>query len=246
MKLLRPILLTLLSLSLFTACGGNEESSSLKVVGGSVLSKSTYQKFFKSVASLQINGSHFCGGTLISPTKILTAAHCVEDMSAGERNRLRVVLGSQTLTNQTGAEVFRVNNIQIHSQFDAALLELSGSSTMPVAPINTVDNAPAPGTSTFVAGWGLTQEEGNLSRNLKFAQLRIVSNNDCRKVYGGSINAGTICAYADGADACQGDSGGPLFSFDGQKLTVVGIVSFGLGCARPDIPGVYARVSAVF
>lgn len=246
-KNIRPLLLAILSISIFAACGkSNEENSAVSVVGGSVLSKNTYQKFFKSVASLQIGGGHFCGGTLIASNKILTAAHCVEDMSAGERNALRVVLGTQSLGKNQGAEIFRVNNIQVHSQFDAAILELAGNSKMPVAPINTNDALPATGTSTFVAGWGVTQEDGNLSRNLKFAQLRVVSNRDCSKVYGKSINQGTICAYEDEADSCQGDSGGPLFTFDGQKLTVVGIVSFGRGCARPDTPGVYARVSAVF
>jgi trypsin len=246
MKNFRLIFCALLSALVFVGCGKTTEDSSVQVVGGSVLSKSTYQTFFRSVASLQISGSHFCGGTLIAANKILTAAHCVRDMSASDQSRLRVVLGSQSLNNRNGAEVFRVTKIQIHPEFDAALLDLNGKSTMPVAPINSSKAAPAPGATTFVAGWGVTQEDGNLSRNLKFAQLRIVSNRDCAKVYGNSIDEGTICAYADGADACQGDSGGPLFTFDGQKLTVVGIVSFGEGCARPNIPGVYARVSSLF
>lgn len=247
MKNLHFLSYLLISIVLLVGCKESNETSSTKVVGGQVMSQGTYQRFFKSVASLQIGGRHFCGGTLIAPNRVLTAAHCVEDMSNNTiANRLQVVLGTTSISSRNGAEVLRVTGVQLHPRFDAAILNLASRSTMPVAPINENQTAPTPGTNTFVAGWGVTRENGNISRNLKFAQLRVVSNRDCSRVYGRSINEGTICAYADGADACQGDSGGPLFSFDGQKLTVVGVVSFGRGCARPNIPGVYARVSALF
>lgn len=254
---MRAIAMSILgsSVLLLSACGkstGMEvQGSGLSVVGGNVASQATYDQYFKAVASLQIQGSHFCGGTLIAKNLVLTAAHCLADFPRSAiLNQVEVVLGSATLRSRAGAEVFRVASYQIeprydaqNNQYDIAIINLQGESKLTPAPLN-IDNAlPAAGTTTYVAGWGVTRENGNISASMKYAPLSAISNEQCASVYGSSIYSGNVCAYANGVDACQGDSGGPLFSFDGQKLTVVGVVSYGYGCARRGVPGVYTRVS---
>jgi secreted trypsin-like serine protease len=94
-----------------------------------------------------------------------------------------------------------------------------------------------------VAGWGSTYEGGNVTSVLKYTAVKAISNAECARAYGSSIFDGNLCAYTAGTDSCQGDSGGPLYSYDGTQLTLVGIVSWGRGCARQGYPGVYTRTS---
>jgi trypsin len=99
----------------------------------------------------------------------------------------------------------------------------------------------AAGVTVTVAGWGATCEGCAGSAGLRAVSKPVVSNAQCNTWYGGGITAGMLCAgfAAGGRDACQGDSGGPLT----QGNTLVGVVSWGRGCARPNLPGVYARVA---
>merc|ERR1719453_988373 len=99
----------------------------------------------------------------------------------------------------------------------------------------------------IVAGWGTTSEGGTLSDVPLRAAVPITNDQVCRSSYGSNYDPDfMICAGFDegGYDACQGDSGGPLFGADAAGSHVlVGVVSFGQGCARPGFPGVYARAS---
>ena len=86
---------------------------------------------------------------------------------------------------------------------------------------------------------------GNPPDTLKHVEVKYVSNSDCTSNYGYSssyITKNMMCARDDGQDSCQGDSGGPLY--DSVNDVLVGVVSWGFGCALPNFPGVYARVSA--
>lgn len=102
---------------------------------------------------------------------------------------------------------------------------------------------PNPGTNCFLAGWGSTEEDGPGSIDLLRVNLDIISNNVCNgnQELNGLIREGMMCAgiLAGGRDACQGDSGGGLIC----NGVVAGVVSFGIGCGRPNLPGVYADVS---
>lgn len=101
-----------------------------------------------------------------------------------------------------------------------------------------------PGSLTKVTGWGLTKENGSMSDKLIAVEVPIVSQEDCRSVYGQSaITSRMICAGLPegGKDACQFDSGGPM-RYANQ---LVGIVSWGYGCARPGFPGVYTKIAEV-
>jgi len=248
------LLVTLTGWTVMVGCGAEkstDKTSQLDIVGGSQVSSSLYSQYFSSIVSLQYNGSHFCGGTLVAPNKVLTAAHCLSDFSSSEiRNSLRVVIGARDLRSSTGAERFSIASSSINprysssgTQYDSATIILSGNSSFTPAPVNKAASFPAAGSTVYVAGWGSTSEGGYSSSVLKYTAVKTVSNASCAQAYGSSIYDGNLCAYSSGTDSCQGDSGGPLYSYDGTRMTLVGIVSWGKGCARQGYPGVYTRTS---
>jgi secreted trypsin-like serine protease len=104
-----------------------------------------------------------------------------------------------------------------------------------------------PGENVTVSGWGVMSEgEGTISNVLNAVDIPIVSYQDCKAAYGQRVNQDHVCAGLPqgGKDSCQGDSGGPLVRKRNGRAELVGIVSFGYGCARPDNPGVYTKVSS--
>ncbi|WP_176736982.1 serine protease [Oligoflexus tunisiensis] len=248
------LLVTLTGWTVMAGCGGEkaqEAKSQLDIVGGSSVSSSLYNQYFTSIVSLQYGGQHFCGGTLVASNKVVTAAHCLADFSSSQiRNNLRIVIGARDLRSTSGAERFSVSSYSINSRYnasrsqnDTATITLNGSSSHTPVEINQSASFPAVGSTVYVAGWGSTYEGGYGTSVLKYTAVKTVSNSSCAQAYGSDIYDGNICAYASGTDSCQGDSGGPLYTYDGEKMTLVGIVSWGNGCARQGYPGVYARTS---
>ncbi|MFI2212284.1 S1 family serine peptidase [Streptomyces sp. NPDC020141] len=205
-------------------------------------------------------GGQFCGGVLVAPTKVMTAAHCLSRTVLGGRVSdlpdLRVVSGRTELASAEGRET-AIAGSWVSPDYDPAtngsdlavltLAEaLPASQVIPVA--DAADSAHEPGTSATVYGWGDTTGGGDYASSLRAAPVSVLSDATCERAYpgglGGRYSAATMLCAGDargGHDACQGDSGGPLVA--GGRL--IGLVSWGSGCGRADSPGVYTRVSAL-
>ncbi|XP_017047451.1 trypsin alpha-like [Drosophila ficusphila] len=193
-------------------------------------------------ASLLKFGRHWCGAAIYSEDLVITAAHCVRNSFPGIYS---VRVGSTFTT--VGGQVVRVSQILAHEDFgpsfsnDIAVLQLRTSLKLgsSVRSIPLADSTPKAGSSASVFGWGAIGHEKPTSQSLLEVEVDIVDKQRCLGSYGQVLTKDMICAAAPGKDACSGDSGGPLVS----NGSLVGIVSFGMKCAHPDYPGVYADVA---
>ncbi|XP_078264729.1 transmembrane protease serine 3 [Rhinoraja longicauda] len=206
--------------------------------------------------SLHLDGHHLCGGSIIAPLWIATAAHCVVQFIFLSSWRVYAGIVEQPLTTSSS---YRVKRIIHHQRFrsqsydyDLALLKLErplafNDWIQPICLPNWGQDFPD-GKACWISGWGLTSEGADeISLDLREAEVPLIANNVCRHpdVYNKRISSRMICAgyLHGGIDTCQGDSGGPLACSEENGWRLVGITSWGAGCANHNKPGVYARVS---
>ena len=250
-RLLAGVLLTLAS------CVAEEPTlgeGTQEIVGGTAaqITAVPWQVSLQTAA-----GAHFCGGSIVAPTWIVTAAHCVVDGAPG-----RVVAGISRLSQSATGQIRNVKRVITYPGYtdvttgkDAALIELAtpltldGTNVKAIRPITSASRpeATAAGAMTTVSGWGATVEGAQtLPDQLQSVQVPIVAQSVANAAYNMTITEDQIAAglAAGGKDSCQGDSGGPLVVMDGAEYALAGIVSWGEGCARANLPGLYARVSS--
>lgn len=215
-----------------------------RIVGGE---KASTEQYPYAVYLVTDRGYQFCGGVLVDHDSVVTAAHCAEAVAKGD---LGVVAGRTDKRSEAGVRV-DVTEVWVHPDFEApwegddiAVLTLRHPVAYEPAGFADAEDAELyqPGTMATVVGWGRIAEDGPRSHVLRSAEVPLVSDADCEEAFTSYQPEEMVCAgFVDGGvDACQGDSGGPLL-VDGK---VVGIVSWGRGCARPSTPGVYTRVSS--
>ncbi|KAG9265412.1 transmembrane protease serine 5 isoform X1 [Astyanax mexicanus] len=211
--------------------------------------------------SLYYSNRHTCGGSIITSQWIVTAAHCVHNYRLPQVSSWVVYAGIVTrntakLAQYTGYAVEKIiynknYNHRSHDN-DIALMKLrtplNFSDTIRPACLPQYDHDLPGGTQCWISGWGYTQpDDVHIPDTLKEAPVPLISTKKCNSscMYNGEITSRMLCAgYTEGkVDACQGDSGGPLVCQDDNVWRLVGVVSWGTGCAEPNHPGVYTKVA---
>ncbi|XP_050681747.1 trypsin 3A1-like [Leptidea sinapis] len=217
-----------------------------QIIGGrpSSVARHPYQ------VSMVLNGNSFCGGFIISPDYVLTAAHCVRNV---QPSGVRLRVGSTR--RDSGGRIVAVANVTVHPQYgqpqfdnDIAALRLAQPLVFSdaIQPIRL----PTPGQAVplvrlTVTGWGLTAPRGRrIPRLMMEANVPVVPHWLCRLSYGDALTTHMFCGghfLIGGVSSCQGDSGGPAV-FRG---TAFGVVSFARGCALPLSPTVFTNIATL-
>ncbi|MBG0561658.1 S1 family peptidase [Actinoplanes aureus] len=191
-----------------------------------------------------------CGGTLTAPQVVLTAGHCVGE--TGPNKGITVTAGvidlkSDRAITVKSVEVIRADDFITETRGDDwAVVKLERPLNLPTIDL-AGDGTPDTGTFT-VMGWGQTREKAlRQSRRLHYASVPTIPDETCAVAYRKAgvevVRDESICAGRHGVDTCQGDSGGPMVHRENGRWVQVGIVSWGLGCARDGYFGVYTQLA---
>jgi secreted trypsin-like serine protease len=180
----------------------------------------------------------------------MTAAHCTAGSKA---SNIRILLGEHKTDDatQVKVEVATItddplyNDKTMHNDFSILTLKEPVTFTREISPacLPSDTNQLYAGQVATVSGWGTLKSNGNQPTVLIEVDVTVTTNELCKGVYGNDLTNINLCAMDAGKDSCQGDSGGPLVIQENGRFALIGVVSYGYGCASPNIPGVYARVT---
>ncbi|CAF4698840.1 unnamed protein product [Rotaria sp. Silwood1] len=240
-------------------CSKNSVSINARIVGGEVAPSHSWGW----AVSLQKRPSrHFCGGSILSPKYVLTAAHCVDDIYLSI-DQLTVVVGRDNLLDNIGQRIV-VSKIYVHPQWipntfknDIAILELSRAISfgdnniaklcLPSSYGMEATDFPLMKSKLVGIGWGTTMTNGFISDKLRQVTVEAVGNQESKCSNSITNKTTQFCAAVNGGgkDTCQGDSGGPLMYYSDiyEQWMLAGITSFGKGCGLSIHAGVYTRVN---
>jgi len=198
--------------------------------------------------------SVFCGGSIYNKSTIITAAHCCVPVDEGsvQLEDMRIIAGKIDIDDIVNGQELSIKSYLIHPDYNGAVSQHNDICLLTLEnDLDFTDNVKAialstetveVGTKCIVSGWGALAEGSWVSDILQYVELDLWSTDQCNKAFedkGVTIDpSAEICAYGTLKDSCQGDSGGPFVCND--KLT--GVVSWGFGCARQGLPGVYTNV----
>jgi trypsin len=200
--------------------------------------------------------AQFCGGSLISPDTVLTAGHCLDGATATD---IDVLAGTHTLAQNGGGVRVPARRIRLHPGFnpvtlgnDLGIIQLG--TDLPFDAVRTIqpgeEDLWEPATVAMVTGWGNRSPNGNdFPIVLHEVDVPIQADDVCSHPsrYGSDFIAGKMFCAGDivngGEDSCQGDSGGPIVVPDGADPVLIGVVSWGIGCARARFPGIYTELA---
>jgi secreted trypsin-like serine protease len=253
------------AVSQIPARGNIDFDSSLfqpKIIGGEPARAGSYPW----QVSLQRSDTqaHYCGASIRDAKWIVTAGHCAVNLRPTDvaavagthyliatEPRLRI---QRIIVNKQYTEIKQPSGVTY--DYDIALMMLDqplvfGPELQSIPPVSAAEEeAIVPGTPLYVSGWGATSEGGRAVITLRSVSVPSVPTADCKNPfsYGGRVSERMLCAgdAQGGRDACQGDSGGPLSTAQsGTGAKLIGVASWGAGCARAGKPGVYARISVL-
>ncbi|XP_078054920.1 transmembrane protease serine 9 isoform X2 [Mustelus asterias] len=239
-----------------TECSCGTPLISNRIVGGKA---ATIEEWPWQVDLSIVGIGHDCGATVVANTWLISAAHCF--LGSPDPTNWEVILGTMFRDDQSSAAVKRkLKRIIVHPLFDpstlsydAVLLELTSpvsfsKSIQPVCLPSPTHIFPT-GKNCTITGWGaLSEDNDSFPIMLQKATVQIFNQSECVRLYGKFVTPEMICAgFMSGkVDSCQGDSGGPMVCEESPgKWFLAGIVSWGDGCAQPNKPGVYTRVTTI-
>lgn len=239
------------------ALAGLTATTDIKIPRGRIVGGYEVQPSFKYswLASLQYYRTHMCGGTMYTGNTVISAAHCV----GGEIMLWTADIHRHNLYRNPALEngiTYAVTDRIVHPEYnvnndsgnDVAIWKLNGTSTAPTGiKLDTGVYSSTDDTVLKVIGWGATASGEDTTDLLLEVKLPVFNSAKCVEAYPTLDTKSQFCAgYPEGGkDSCQGDSGGPMFIDNDGVTTLVGIVSWGRGCALKGYPGVYTRTSAV-
>ncbi|GAB6030759.1 hypothetical protein CHUAL_007608 [Chamberlinius hualienensis] len=253
---------------IFKECGISTKLPQMRIVGGknAKMGDWPWQVSVRVISFFGFSSSHRCGGTIINENFVITAAHCVSNWKV---NQLRVRAGEHDFSSMKEPYPHTERNVQrriLHPKYnsrtyenDLALLRLSRSLTdQPnIAPIclpdfNDDDNVDLlDNQMATLTGWGRLSEGGKLPTILQQVNVPIIGHHECQNMFSKSgwkmkITESFLCAgyESGGKDSCQGDSGGPLqLLADDKQWFLAGVISWGVSCAQPNLPGVCTKIT---